>query len=270
VDVDSTRLSEAGGAQHVEHCMGTVFTIAVRDPGSWADAISDVVHWLHRVDALLSTYQSDSEVSRIRRGELAIDDAEPLVREAVELCKQYEAETGGYFTADLPGGLDPSGLVKGWAIERASDLLREHGSHNHAVNGGGDMQLAGEAAPGRAWCVGIADPHARDRVLATVTGRDCAVATYGTSERGEHNVHPHTGVAAHQVASVTVVGPSLTRADAYATASCAMGPRAADWLESMPGHDGLVVLADGRERPTSRFGQPFAARSFGPGMGAAG
>jgi thiamine biosynthesis lipoprotein len=233
--------------------MGTVFSIAIRDSGGWDDALAEVVAWLHRVDEVFSTYREHSEISRIRRGDLAIADADPLVREVLSLCGLLKTETNGYFTADLPGGLDPTGLVKGWAIERASDLLLDRGSSNHAINGGGDMQIAGEAAPGRPWRVGISDPRDRSRILTTVTGRDFAVATSGTVERGEHIVDPITQAPARGLASVTVVGRSLTRVDAYATAAFAMGQGALSWVESKPDHDAMVVSLDGDVRSTPGF-----------------
>jgi thiamine biosynthesis lipoprotein len=241
------------GALHVEPVMGTVFTLAIRDPGSWDDAFAEVTAWLHGVDRMFSTYRADSDISRIRAGELSAAAADPLVRSVLGRCAAYEDETDRYFTANLPGGLDPSGLVKGWAIERASQLLRELGSHNHAVNGGGDIQFAGEAAPGRPWRVGINDPYAKGRLLTSVTGRDFAIATSGSSERGAHIVNPHTGKAAAGLASVTVVGPSIERADVYATAAVAMGSASSTWLEGLADHDALVVHADGTAIPTSRF-----------------
>jgi thiamine biosynthesis lipoprotein len=239
--------------QQIEHCMGTVFTIAVRDPGTWDEAIAEVVSWLHLIDDLFSTFKPDSDISQIRNGQLTVAAADPLVARVLELCQDYERETDRYFTAHLPGGLDPTGLVKGWAIEHASELLHEHGTHNHAVNGGGDMQLAGEAEPGRPWRVGISDPHHPSKLLTTVTGRDIAVASSGTSERGEHIFNPRTGRAARTLASVTVVGPHITRADVYATAGVAMGAPAATWLEGMPTHHGLIVYNDGTQCRTSRF-----------------
>ncbi len=233
--------------------MGTVFTIAVRDPGEWDVAIADVVCWLHRVDALFSPYQADSQISRMRRGELTLNAADPLVREVLALCDQYEQATDGYFTAHLPDGLDPTGLVKGWAIERASARLRGRGSHNHAVNGGGDIQMAGEAAPGRPWRVGISDPQDPARILSAVVGRDFAVATSGVAERGAHIVNPRGNAPTRDLASVTVVGGSLTCVDAYATAAFAMGDGALTWLEDQP-VEGLVVSADRSVRCTRRFG----------------
>jgi FAD:protein FMN transferase len=237
---------------HVEHCMGTVFTIDIRDEGSWDAAVAEVVTWLHLADAVFSTCRRDSDISRICRGELAAEDADPSVAEVLRLCARLGQETGGYFTAHWRGPApDPTGLVKGWATERASSLLRGHGSRNHAVNGGGDVQVAGESAPGQPWRVGIVNPFDRTRILTVVTGRDIAVATSGTAERGAHIMNPHAGVpAAGQLASVTIVGSSLTRADAYATAAFAMGAKALSWAQQLPAHEAVVVSMGGTATAT--------------------
>jgi thiamine biosynthesis lipoprotein len=237
--------------------MGTAFTIDIRDAGRWDDAIVEVISWLHRVDAVFSTYRSDSDISRIRRGELRVIDADPEVGTVLELCAKVQTSTGGYFTATPNGRLDPTGLVKGWAIERASELLRQHGSANHAVNGGGDLQLAGEAAFGHPWRVGIADPRNRSRIMTVVTGRDFAVATSGTSERGAHLLDPFTGRAATSLASATVAGPSLTYADAYATAAFVMGPEALRWVQTLEAYETLLVTEDGALRSSSGWAARF-------------
>lgn len=229
---------------HVEHCMGTVFSIDIRDAGSWTGAVTDVVAWLHRVDAVFSTYLEDSQISRIRRSELKVAGADPEVAAVLELCAQVQAETHGWFTAMPAGQLDPTGLVKGWAIERASAILRGHGSRNHSVNGGGDVQLSGESAPGRAWVIGISDPRDSQKILTTVSGRDFAVATSGTAQRGTHLLDPFTGRVVEEWASASVIGPSLTRADAYATAAFVMGEEALRWADGMPGYETLLVAAD--------------------------
>ncbi len=239
--------------RHVEHCMGTVFTIDVRDPGSWGGAIGEAVAWLHRVDAVFSTYRADSDISRIRRGRLAIEDADPDVAQVLAHCAAVEAETDGYFTAVWDGDIDPTGLVKGWAIEQASRILTAHGSANHAVNGGGDIQLVGESAPGQPWRVGVSDPFDAG-LLAVVAGRDFTVATSGTAERGAHIVNPHSGERAGALASVTVVGRSLTRVDAYATAAFAMGDDAFAWIDARPDYEWLVVSDEGVAMATPGFG----------------
>lgn len=235
---------------HVEHCMGTVFSIDVRDPGDWRAPIADVVRWLHHVDDVFSTYKHDSVVNRLQRAELRLDECPAEVRDVFELCADVHATTGGYFSIVVDGRLDPSALVKGWAIERASDLLRAAGSANHAVSGGGDMQLAGEAAPGRPWRVGIAHPLIRDAqtrgALATVVeGRDLAVATSGTAERGAHIVDPFTARPATELASLSVIGARLTLVDAYATAAFAMGDRARAWVAQQNGYEAFAVRPDG-------------------------
>ena len=224
--------------------MGTVFTIDIRDPGAWDEAVRDVLAWLHHVDAVFSTYRPESDIARIQREELAPADADPQVRTVLDLCVQAQSATRGAFTALPNGRIDPTGLVKGWSIERASAILHLHGSDNHAVNGGGDMQLAGESAPGRAWSVGIADPHDRHRVSTVVSGRDFAVATSGTAERGTHIADPFTGRAATAWASATVVGPSLTWADVYATAAFVTGRQSHAWIDGS-GYAAFLIGGDG-------------------------
>lgn len=254
---------------HVEECMGTVFSIDIRDRGSWAGAIGEVTAWLHHADAVFSTYRPGSDISRIRRGELSARDASPLVAEVLGLCARAEAETGGFFTASWREGIDPTGLVKGWAIERASGILRAHGSGNHSVNGGGDIQLAGEASPGQPWRIGISDPFDRARLLTVVTGRDIAVATSGIAERGPHIVNPRTGAPAEDLASVTIVGRSLTVADTYATAAFAMGRDALAWAEATPGIEALIVAADRTVTRTTGFPGAGSAASVRPAPAAA-
>jgi thiamine biosynthesis lipoprotein len=245
----------------VEHCMGTVFSIDVRTPGDWSAALDQVIAGLHRVDAVFSTYRADSDICRMHRRELRLADADPMVAEVLDLCARAQAETDGAFSATWNGRLDPTGIVKGWAVERASEQLRARGAVDHCVNGGGDVQLSGEARPGEAWTVGIADPLDRTRVLTTVRGRDLAVAGSGTAERGAHVLDPFTGAPVTAFASATVVGPSITFADAYATAALVMGAAALPWIDGLPEYSCLLVAADGRIRASSRW--PSAQREVG-------
>jgi FAD:protein FMN transferase len=238
---------------HVEHCMGTVFSIDVRDPGDWTDAIADVVGWLHRVDRVFSTYRPGSDVSRLQRREIRLAEADPLVAEVLDRCADLEIATGGHFSARRNGRIDPTGLVKGWAVEAASRRLRVRGSANHAVNGGGDVQLAGEAEPGRGWTIGIADPHRPGRILATVRGHDLAVATSGTAERGAHVLDPFTGRPVTHLASATVTGPGPSTVDGYATAAFVLGRAALPWIDRIPGHAALLVDPDGRRHASAAW-----------------
>jgi len=228
--------------------MGTVFTIDIRDPGDWTDAIGEAVTWLHHVDAVFSTFKPGSDIVRMQRGELRVEDADTSVGPVLDLCADVQLATSGAFTAMSSGRIDPTGLVKGWAIEQASRLLLAHGARNHAINGGGDMQLAGEADSGRPWGVGIADPRHRGAVLTVVSGRDLAVATSGSAERGHHIIDPFTGRAATRVVSATVIGPSLTFADAYATAAVVLADSAIRWIDSVADYEALLVFEDGTVR----------------------
>ncbi|MFF7634308.1 FAD:protein FMN transferase [Kitasatospora sp. NPDC008050] len=255
--------------RHAEAAMGTVFSFAVRDgepgrPGILGPALAE----LHRLDALFSPYLPQSQLSRLARGELTVAQCDPLVGEALEHCAAVAAETGGWFTVRPGGRLDPSGWVKGWAIERASDLLLAAGYRHHSVTGGGDVQASGEAAPGQPWRVGVADPDRAGFLAAVLTAvltaradsgeppDGFAVATSGTAERGEHIVDPTSGGPARGLRSLTVIGPRLARTDAYATAAFAMGPlRALDWVTAKQGYEALAVLPDGR-----RLGTPGLAR----------
>lgn len=231
--------------RHVEQCMGTVFSLDVRAPGIDKAALDDTLAWLHWVDATFSTYQPDSEVCRLGCGELELADASPEVGEILRRCTELEDETGGYFSAYAGGELDPSGLVKGWAIEQASARLVAAGAINHTLNGGGDVQCAGSAAPGQPWRIGVADPFDPARVLAVLAGDDLAVATSGTAERGAHVLDPHTRTPASALASVTVAGRHLGTADAFATAAFAMGAAGPDWLAGLSDYRSFVVRSDG-------------------------
>lgn len=229
--------------RHAEHVMGTVvsFDVPERVP------LTPVLAWLHWVDARFSPYRAGSDVSRLARRELTLEECVPEMSHVVQMCSELSRKTSGYFTAHAGGRFDPCGYVKGWAIERACDMLTEAGSANHIVNGGGDIQCQGERAPGRPWRLGIADPLRRGLLACVVTAPPggFAIATSGPAERGVHIVDPIAGRTAAGLASITITGPRLALTDAYATAAFAMGPAARDWVESLDGYEAFAVTADG-------------------------
>ena len=227
--------------------MGTVFSLDLRLDDDATAAVADVVALLHRIDRVFSTYRPDSDVSRLMRGELRLPDADPSVAEVFDLCATARRESDGWFSPLVGGRIDPTGLVKGWAVERAAALLLARGISRFCLNGGGDVRVA--AGPdGRApWQVGIADPRNPAGTAAVVELVDGAVATSGTAERGRHIIDPHTGRPTHsELLSATVIGPSTTYADAYATACFAMGADAAfTWAARTDGYSLVVVHGDG-------------------------
>jgi FAD:protein FMN transferase len=202
---------------------------------------------LRRVDAAFSPYRATSDVSRLRAGTLAARDARPEVRAVLARCEGLRRETGGRFDVRATGALDPSGFVKGWAVDGAVAILRAAGARNLCVHAGGDVRVCGERAPGRPWRIGVQHPHERDRTAAVLAaGRGLAVATSGAYERGAHIVDPRTGRPPAGVLSVTIAGPDLGTADAYATAAFAMGAAGPAWTAALRGYDALTILADGR------------------------
>lgn len=244
------------GVRRVEHAMGIPIVVDVRDDDVDPEALERMFAWLHWVDATFSTYSDDSELSRLNRGELGLDDVGPAVRWVLERCEELREQTRGYFDirAASPTRLDPSGYVKGWSIDHAADILHAAGIHNFAINAGGDLSLSGRAVPELAWRVGIQHPLQREKIAAVVEGNELAIATSGAYERGEHVVDPHSGRAPRGILSVTVVGPELGTADAYATAAFAMGgERAAHWTARLRGYEALTILADERVLRTRGF-----------------
>jgi thiamine biosynthesis lipoprotein len=230
--------------RHVEQVMGTAVSIELADdlPESALRALIDeVCGWLHEVDARFSTYRDDSEVSRLRRG--AHTDFSDDLKHVLAACADLWRDTDGYFDAYAGGALDPSGYVKGWSVEVASERLAAAGSTHHFINAGGDIR-----ARGGPWRVGIRHPWQADKLSWVLAVSDGAVATSGIYERGAHVFNPRTGAPASGLRSVTVVGPSLSLADAYATAALAMGEAGLSWLAKLTtdGYESAVVTDDGR------------------------
>ena len=232
----------------VEQIMGMPIVVDVRDERADQEPLVRMFDWLRWVDATFSTYREDSEISRIDRGELRPGDADEEVQAVLERCEQLRVETAGYFDAHASGRLDPSGYVKGWAVDRAADLLQDAGLEEFAVSAGGDMRVIG---PG--WRVGIQHPLEGNKVAAVFETGDLAIATSAAYARGEHVLDPHTGRAPAGVLSVTIVGPELGTADACATAAFAMGARGPQWTAALSGYEAMTILEDETVLTTGGF-----------------
>ncbi|MFC0504310.1 FAD:protein FMN transferase [Micromonospora costi] len=229
--------------------MGTAISLDVADdlPDATLRALADdVFDWMREVDARFSTYREDSEVRRFERGELLLSEASEDVRAVLATCADLWGATDGFFDAYATGGLDPSGYVKGWAAQVASDRLLAAGAVNHCVNAGGDVRARGHSAFGRPWRIGVRHPWDANATCLVLAGTDLAVATSGVYERGHHVRDPRRGAPAQGLRSVTVVGPDLGLADAYATTAVAMGRAGVTWLDRLPGHTHAVVTDNAR------------------------
>lgn len=237
----------------VDQVMGLPVSIHLRGPGvRSAEAevrVRAAYDELRAIDRLFSPYRPDSDVRRIDRGDLTVGAAHPLVGEVAALCDTARALTGGAFDAwrsDGDGRLrfDPTGLVKGWAVQRAADHLAAGLDCDVSVNAGGDIAVR-PGLEGRPWRIGIEDPRDVSRVIAAVPLVAGGVATSGTAHRGRHLVDPRSGRAVDEVLSVTVVGSSLLWADALATAAFVLGRDGLDLVETVAGYEAVVVDRDG-------------------------
>ena len=237
--------------RHVEHVMGTAVSMQVTEvaAGAGADAasagVAAAVAVLHRVDAELSPFRPDDLLDRYRRGEYPAGGLPPVLMTVLDRCAAAcTATEGGFDPWCVPTGFDPSGLVKGLAVDWAAEALERAGCTAFAVNAGGDVVTRGRSPSGGLWRVGIQHPTQPGRVAAVLATGDAAVATSGGYARGPHIVDPRTGQPAGYLLSATVVGPALAEADAYTTALYAVGEPGLRWLAALGGYDALVVTLD--------------------------
>jgi thiamine biosynthesis lipoprotein len=214
---------------------GTVIVVVATSSGldqeSLASAVDDVAEFFYQVDRDFSTFKEDSQVSRIRRGELKIDDASEYVQQVWSLCEfSRELTLGAFDPWKAEGGFDPSGLVKGWAAEVAAQMLVEAGCENVLINASGDIVLRGGNPDGGPWNIGIASPDNVEEFVKVFDVVDGSVATSGDYEKGAHIIDPHTGLIAIGARSASVIGPDGAMCDALATALMVDGVDAQKWI----------------------------------------
>lgn len=246
------------GRRRVERAMGTMVSLYLPDGGASSPATDAAFDWLHEVDARFSPFRPDSEVSRLMHGRIARRNVSAELADVLELADVIEILSGGAF--DIrghrdDGAPDPTGVVKGWAVDRAAAILVDGGIDRFFLSAGGDVVVRGGQALGCPWKVGIAHPFAQDAVALALTAADLAVATSGTTERGHHITDPRSGQVAGELLTVTVAGPGLGRADAYATAAFAIGLEGLRWVDALPGYEAAGITHDVRLISTRGLGR---------------
>lgn len=245
-------MTPPAGAVMVEEVMGTVVSIHAHGHAA-ADAQQAMAAAIARMrddERVFSTFRHDSDISRLRDGTRTLQDVDPRILEVRERCLALREQTGGRFDAWWRGWFDPTGLVKGWATERAAraelePLLDRPGIHAVGINAGGDLQVF--TAPGADWVgrVGIADPLHHGTLLATVELVNGAVATSGTAERGAHLIDPAAGQPVASGIGATVVADALTDADAWATVAAIAGITDLSWVPAAPAGVRSGLVSDG-------------------------
>lgn len=233
--------------------MGMPITLEVVDAWVSQDDLDKVFAYFTSVDERFSTYKDTSEISKINRGEILPAQYSMDMRHIFSLSAQTKKETDGYFDIQRNGIYDPSGIVKGWAIQNAAEMLLAEGFKNFYVDAGGDVQVAGKK-DGQLWHVGIRNPFNRFEHVKVLGLSNQGVATSGTAIRGQHIYNPHQPtLSVQEIMSITVIGPDVYEADRFATAAFAMGRKGIQFIAELAGFEGYMIDAEAKATFTAGF-----------------
>lgn len=226
--------------------MGMPVKIEIRDSDVRIGDIEKVFDYFRYVDEKYSPFKEESEVGKLNRGEEVGTEMKEILREAAEL----KEETNGYFDIKRPDGkINPSGIVKGWAVKNAAAILRKMGYKKFYVDAGGDAEIAGKN-----WRWGIRNPFNVKQIVKVLSLSNCGIATSGTYERGQHIYNPvakKTEIT--DIVSLTVIGSDVFEADKFATPAFAMGKTGIGFIESLSGFEGYMIDSTGMATQTSGF-----------------
>lgn len=235
--------------------MGMPVTVEIVDRRATAKDLALAFDYFNCVDEKFSTYKEQSEISRFNRGEVSAADVSEDMKTIFALSEETKKMTDGYFDIQTPTGIcDPSGIVKGWAIYNAAQLLAKNGFENFYVDAGGDVQTKGTNADGTKWRVGIRHPFNQDEVVKVLYIEDKGVATSGTYIRGQHIYNPkEKNPLITDIVCFTVVGPNVYEADRFATAAFAMGKKGIAFIEKLEGFEAYMIDCNGLATMTNGF-----------------
>lgn len=234
-------------SKRIAFIMSMPVIVEIRDKGANPEDIEKVFKYLRWVDATFSPFKDTSEVAKYNRGEKYSKDLKNILK----LAKETKEKTKGYFDVTRPDGrMDPSGIVKGWAIWKAAKILKNKYKKFY-VEVAGDTQITGGP-----WKWGITNPFNKKEIIKVLKLKDCGIATSGTYERGQHIYNPVTKrTEITDIVSLTVIGPDVYEADRFATAAFAMGAEGIGFIEKLPGFEGYMIDKKGIATMTGGFGK---------------
>ena len=233
--------------------MGMPITIEIVDDNATNQTIEKVFEYFNYIDQKFSTYKTTSEISKINRKEITPENYSQDVKTVLALSEETKLETNGYFNVYHNGLLDPSGLVKGWAIYNAAQIISAGGFKNFYVEAGGDIQAVGKNKDNKNWAIGIRNPFKQNEIVKVVNLSDMGMATSGTYIRGQHIYNPLDDKEITEIVSLTVIGPNVYEADRFATAAFAMGKEGINFIERTAELEGYIIHKDGIATLTSGF-----------------
>lgn len=237
---------------HTKIIMGMPITVEIVDDLK-SDVFKEVFDYFRYIDHKYSTYKSTSEISKINKG-LDREHWSAEMKKVLDLCEQTKRLTNGYFNVSQNGKIDPSGLVKGWAINNAANILRRKKLKNFYIEAGGDIQVSGHHKDGNKWLVGIRNPFDVNHIVKVLRVSDEGVATSGLYIRGDHIYNPLSPKdKPEKVQSLTVIAKNIFEADRFATAAFAMDTKGIAFIESVPGLEAYMINNEGIATFTSGF-----------------
>jgi len=238
--------------KRTQSLLGTTVEITVVDrdkPRRAIDrSIEKAFREIERIEQLLSRFRPGSDISRINVDaylepqKVALETI-ALIEKAIRFSQLSEGafditlERAGYRNikilkqkqrvsfAKREMKLDLGGIAKGYAVDRAIEVLKQEGIKCALVNAGGDIYGLGSRDRNSNWQVGLQHPRKKDVILAVLELEDRACATSGDYECPDHIVNPKTGYPPQDTpASVTVLAKDCLSADALATSVFVLGP----------------------------------------------
>jgi thiamine biosynthesis lipoprotein len=222
--------------------MGMPVTINVVDKNVTDEDINEVFSYFHYIDSKFSTYKKNSEISQINREEIKEKDFSLDMKKIISLCEKTKKETNGFFDINNNGLRDPSGIVKGYAINEGANILKNKGYKNIYVEIAGDIQVFGKDESGKDWKIGIQNPFNLKEIVKVVNLSNRGIATSGTYLRGDHIYNPKSKTKKEDFVSVTIIGPNVYEADRFATAVFAMGEtEGLEFLVTLTGFEGYII-----------------------------
>lgn len=250
---DVSRLNAAAGKSTVQISPETVAVLsAAREVGDWTKGKFDVTFGV-----LSDVWKFDHDQDDSVPDRAAIEARLPLI-DYRRLVVTPQAGTAILQRAGMRAHL--GGIGKGYAVDRAVEILREAGLQDFSIQAGGDMYVAGKRGD-RAWRLGIADPRAPDGpVFARVELSDSTFSTSGDYERAfvkdgvryHHILDPFTGEPCRLSRSVTIVAKKALQADGLSTGVFLLGPEEGMKLvERLPDVEAVIVGADNKVHVSS-------------------
>ena len=239
--------------------LGMPITINVVDSNVTSSDIQKIYDYFNYVEEKFSLFKDTSEITKINEGKIKPGDYSDDMKYIFKASEETRMLSNGYFDIKKSNGkYDTSGLVKGWAIYNAAELLKKAGFKNYSVEAGGDIQVRGKNSKGESWSVGIRDPFDKTNkkiIKVVYLKKNQGIATSGTYLRGQHIYNPHDNEnkPITDIISLTVIGENIYEADRFATAAFAMGKKGISFIENMPNLEGYMIDNKGIATFTSGF-----------------